>query len=369
MVSYEKILFCIKKIAWRHYLIKIITSSLVIGIIVVIAGYYIIASIGKKAIDKEIDHAIKTGDSLISNRAYEEATKEFESILKKVHPNEFPNKFITMQNSLGIAYWMLASRKDSDSNYEKAIHSYQKGLDIATFNKYPEEYALLNNNIGNAYLKLSLFRDSISNLILAIESYDKSLEVYIKRKYPEDYERVQNQKANAFQSLLNTKDISIDADYAYKHYFIGHYFLRAAMVDGNQELANKAVIAFKNALKVYSLSLNVLFSSTSNALGTAYLILWDRQNDILYLENAIAAFNDAFKVYNLQEYPSDYAITHMNLGKAFKILSGIKDKKSNLRKAIKSNKEALKVFSVNQNILKDLKHRIERDQNILDQGQ
>lgn len=352
---------------WRHYAVTAIIM-LVIGYTVQYA-YYSTRSVSEnKATEKEINNAIETGNALISNGAYEEAANEFEIILAKISSNEFPDKFIDLQNSLGIAYYALGSRKDEQANLEKAIRAYQNGLTIATVDRYPEDYALLNNNIGNAYSMLALYRDNASNLMRAMDAYDKSLDVYTKERYPKEYEQVQNQKMLAFQSLLETNDTLIDEEYAYKQYSIGYTFLKASMVDGNQPLAESAIRAFKEALRVYSPQKNAeYYASTSNALGSAYMVLSDTQDQESNLEKAIEAYQNALLVYNLENYPGEYGIAHMNLGTAFSSLSYSKDRESNLEKAIQSNKEALKVFYIDQDFAKDLRSRIERDQNKLSQ--
>lgn len=67
---------------------------------------------------EEIDNVMNIGDALIRDRAFAEAANEYESLLKTIPQNDFPNKYIKITNSLGIAYWCLASeKKDSYSYY------------------------------------------------------------------------------------------------------------------------------------------------------------------------------------------------------------------------------------------------------------
>lgn len=135
------------------------------------------------------------------------------------------------------------------------------------------------------------------------------------------------------------------------------------MVDGNPILAENAVKAFKEALRVYSPKNNPeLYASTSNALGAAYMVFSDSKDREANLEEAIEAYQNALVIYNLNSYPAEYGIAHMSLGTAYSALSDFKDRESNLKKAVQSDKEALKVFYTDQDQAKELRSRIERDQ-------
>ena len=52
------------------------------------------------------------------------------------------------------------------------------------------------------------------------------------------------------------------------------------------------------------------------------------------------------KVYKVESYPINYAMTQNNLGNAYRTLSEVRDKESNLEKAIEAYREALKVRTV-----------------------
>jgi len=318
---------------------------------------------------KEIDDAISIGDAMIRDRAFVEATKEYEHMLTKAPSDKFPKKYIKITNSLGIAYWCLASEKKSPvANLEKAIHAYQRALKIAIVDKYPVDYALINNNLGNTYNMLSEYKYRSLNLQKAIDAYDESFKVYSIDKYPDDYTRVMSQKRHAFQSLLAIEDIK-SPECASRQYYIGYYCLKASMVPGNQKISQMAVTSFEKALKVYSPNTTPNeYASTSSALGSAYMILSDVQDRESNLDKAVQAYQNALLVYDLKSYPSGYGIAQKNLGIAFSSLSNIKDKENNLKNSIRSTQEALKVFYGNQALAEELKLKIESDQNILSQS-
>ena len=60
---------------------------------------------------------------------------------------------------------------------------------------------------------------------------------------------------------------------------------------------------------------------------------------------AIVSFQQALKVYTLQDHPMEYAKTHSNMGNAFAILAGVQGRDENCIKAFQSFLEAFKVFN------------------------
>lgn len=322
--------------------------------------------------DKEVDHAIKTGDALIRDQAFKEAAKEFNDIFTKLSPDKFPDKYMRIGNGLGIAYWCLAlGGKNAEANLETAIHAYQKTLVIATLDEHPTDYAVIKNNLGNAYNMLSEYQHKSSNLEKAIDAYDECFKVYTSDKYPDDYARVLGQKTNAFQSLFAIRDATIDLESAQRQYYIGYTFLKAAMAHRNPQPAKMAITAFLEALKVYSPNTTPKeYASTSGALGTLYMILSDleEQNQEANLGKSIQAYQSALLVYDLKRDSCEYGIMQQNLGTAFRMLSEFKDKQNNLKNAIQANQEALKVFYVDQAQAEILKSKIERDQKALSQS-
>ncbi|MDD2777267.1 MAG: tetratricopeptide repeat protein, partial [Methanocellales archaeon] len=62
-------------------------------------------------------------------------------------------------------------------------------------------------------------------------------------------------------------------------------------------------------------------------------------------KKAIKAYNEALKVYTLERFPMDYAMTQNNLGAAYQTLAEVEAKTENCKKAINAYEEALKVFN------------------------
>jgi tetratricopeptide (TPR) repeat protein len=82
--------------------------------------------------------------------------------------------------------------------------------------------------------------------------------------------------------------------------------------------------------------------------GTLGNIYWTISNYKEKAENckkAIKAYEEALKVYTLERFPMDYAMTQNNLGTAYSTLAEVEAKAENCKKAIKAYEEALKIFT------------------------
>ncbi|MBW2737971.1 MAG: tetratricopeptide repeat protein [Deltaproteobacteria bacterium] len=92
-----------------------------------------------------------------------------------------------------------------------------------------------------------------------------------------------------------------------------------------EEDMQKAIEAFKEALKIYTLEkLPVEYAQTMNNLGIAYWELWAgamvAKNE--NLQNAIFAYKEALKIYNAKDFSVEYAETQYNLELAYRELPG-----------------------------------------------
>jgi len=110
------------------------------------------------------------------------------------------------------------------------------------------------------------------------------------------------------------------------------------------------------------MDLGVSFKKLSNAK--------DKKENLL---NAIECYNNALKVYNINEFPHEYAVTQKNFGISCEELSYMCNKNENLAKAIDCLEEASRAYKTDefrtkydneyneiQRKLKELKDKIEK---------
>lgn len=84
-----------------------------------------------------------------------------------------------------------------------------------------------------------------------------------------------------------------------------------------------------------------LFSLGNRAYGIGTVDI----NKKYYMKVSIAAYEEALKVYTLDRFPKDYAMTQNNLGNAYQTLAEVEDKAENCKKSISAFEEALNIFT------------------------
>jgi tetratricopeptide (TPR) repeat protein len=101
---------------------------------------------------------------------------------------------------------------------------------------------------------------------------------------------------------------------------------------------------FESMLAALTGLADALFRLGSRAYGIGETRL-DKAN---YMKIAIAAYQEALKVYTLEDFPDQHAMTQRSLGSAYRILAEVESKADNCMRAIKAHKAALKFYSLKQ---------------------
>jgi tetratricopeptide (TPR) repeat protein len=130
---------------------------------------------------------------------------------------------------------------------------------------------------------------------------------------------------------------------------LGIAYWKLSMVEEKAENCRKAIGAYGEALKVYTLDrFPVDYAMTQNNLGVAYRKLSMVEEKAENCRRAIGAYGEALKVYTLDRFPVDYAMTQNNLGVAYRNLSEMEEKAENCRRAIGAYEVALKVHTLDR---------------------
>ena len=128
---------------------------------------------------------------------------------------------------------------------------------------------------------------------------------------------------------------------------VGNIYWETAQYQDKKENCKKAIEAYKEALRVYTLDRFPMdYAMTQNNLGTAYRTLAEVEAKAENCKKAIEAYEEALKVYTLERFPMDYAMTQNNLGNAYSTLAEVETKAENCKKAIEAYEEALKVYTL-----------------------
>jgi len=113
------------------------------------------------------------------------------------------------------------------------------------------------------------------------------------------------------------------------------------------EYMKTAITAYREALKVYTLERFPMdYAMTQNNLGNAYGRLAEVEAKAENCKKAIEAHKEALKVYTLERFPMDYAMTQNNLGTTYVTLAEVEAKAENCKEAITACEEALKVYTL-----------------------
>ena len=108
-----------------------------------------------------------------------------------------------------------------------------------------------------------------------------------------------------------------------------------------------AITAYEEALKVYTLDrFPMQYAMTQNNLGNAYGTLAEVEAKAKNCKKAIKAYEEALRVYTPERSPMDYAMAQNNLGNVYRTLAEVEAKAENSKKAIKAYEEALRVYTL-----------------------
>jgi len=238
-----------------------------------------------------------------------------------------PEKYAMTQNNLGISYGNLAELEKTAENCRAAITAFQEALSVRSLDRFPIQYANTQRSLGNAYALLPEARDKVANCRLAISAYREALKVHSLDRFPFDYAMTQNGLGIAYQML--------------------------AEVENKADNCQQAIAAYHQVLKVYNLSdFAKEYAMTQNNIGNAYQTVSDTEKEAVKkaanYNLAIEAYHKTLKVYSLDHFPIDYAMTQTNLGVAYRRLAEGEEKAKNCKLAIKAFQEALKIRTLDR---------------------
>ncbi|MEG4517602.1 MULTISPECIES: CHAT domain-containing protein [unclassified Microcoleus] len=239
----------------------------------------------------------------------------YEVGLKIFNRYDDPQKWGTLQNSLGTAYTDRIKGERQD-NLEKAIAFYEAASQVHTRPAFPEQWAMTQNNLGEAY-RNRIKGERGENIEKAIAFYQAASEVYTRPAFPQNWALTQNNLAAAYYSRIKGE---------------------------RGENIEKAIAFFEAASEVLTRpAFPQHWAMTQNNLATAYSdrIKGERGENI---EKAIAFYQAALQVYTRHAFPQNWAMTQNNLANAYK--DRIKGERGeNIEKAIVFSEAASEVLT------------------------
>jgi len=250
-----------------------------------------------------------------SPRTFMSLIRAYKRILRRLHPEEYPLFYASIQTNLGTAYSDLPTG-DHGANLERAMACYREALRFLRPESSPLDYALTQNNLGTAYYELPS-GDRGANLAQAIACYREALRFLTPEIASLDYAMTQHNLGAAY-SDLPTGDHRANLE--------------------------QAIACYREALRFWTPETSPLdYAMTQNSLGAAYndLLTGDRATN---LGQAIACYQEVLRFWTPQTAPLDYALTQTNLAVAYMNLP-TGDRAVNLAQAISCCQEALREFT------------------------
>ncbi len=245
----------------------------------------------------------------------EAALEKFEKILDGISSKKNPKLFVDVKSHIGMIYGMKACNKDKKDNSMRAINSLQEALNLSEIiddNTKSEIYT----NMGHAYCMLGEVLDKEKNTKVAIQCYCSALEQCDEIKYKEGYGQTLSSLANAYRALSIVRDRKENLLQSMV------YFERA-----------------KNYLDVKNYSYGIL----NHNIAIACTDLYKESLDENYLYKAQDAYDNALKVFTIENYPDQYALMYSNKSNLYRNMYQIDKDYKKIERAIECCKEALKI--------------------------
>ncbi len=254
-----------------------------------------------------------------------------------------PEKWVEMQNSLGIALWTLGEREGDTARLEEAIAAYRAALEEQPRDRRPLDWAMTQNSLGNALWTLGKREGDPARLEEAIAAYRAALEEWTRDRVPLDWARAQNNLGNALWTLgereadtarlgeavaayraaleEQTRD-RVPLDWAVTQSNLGNALQILGKWEGDTARLEEAIAAYRAALEEQTRDRVPLdWAMTQNNLGNALSTLGEWEGDAARLEEAIAVYHAALEEQTRDRVPLDWAMTQYNLGFALDILA------------------------------------------------
>ncbi len=279
----------------------------------------------------------RAGNSLIAANDFDSALKKYQKAEKIATREKYPEKWIEINNLLGIAKAKLGYVANTESCIpilNEAMNYFENILKFCSTEGIDLEWAGAQHNLGSVLLQIGkkvngrLAKDYFES---AVRKFELALKIRTKEKQPLQWAITQCNLGNALKNIA-TKTIMSGEE--------------------AKTILGRSVIAFKNALKVFSVEKNSLsWAGTQNNLG---LSLWElgkltsADDNVKFTTKAIIAFQNALNVYTREKNLYEWICTHFNLGKLFQELGKKNSNIMYLQHALGLYQKILAAFSEDQ---------------------
>jgi len=268
----------------------------------------------------------------------DEAISYFEIALQFWTPQATPKHYVSVQNSLGLAYGELSLYDKQETNITNAIRCYEEALSYLALETGSLEYAITQQNLSIVYSELPT-GDKTANLMRAIACGEEAVFFLKPETTPLQYASARWNLGNAYAKLHIGKRME-NLRKAISHYqealriytlagasfecaLIKHNLARVFCdlpVDDRASAMDQAITYYEEALPILTLEKHRFeYAHTQNNLGDAYVALMDLPggNTMENLLQAIACYEKALYVFTPEADLFRYARTQSHMGYAY----------------------------------------------------
>jgi CHAT domain-containing protein len=258
--------------------------------------------------------------------------------------DSFVDPWAQAKSNLGSAY-LRRIQDDRSENLEQAINCFQEGLTVYTQESFPEQWAKFLVELGDA-LFWRIKGDRSENLERSIKCLQAALTVYTQESFPEQWadatmrfgdtltKRIRGDWANNLQQAIEyyQQILSIYTKESFPYFWartkqhLGkaqvQYLLQGAIennarVEDSNIYIEKAIAYFQEALQVFTPeTFPKEWGSVKIDLGSLYFD-WIQEESRENIQKAIGHFQSALQIYTLEASPLRWANTHNALGAAY----------------------------------------------------
>ncbi|MCD1295157.1 hypothetical protein CUJ83_09120 [Methanocella sp. CWC-04] len=199
-----------------------------------------------------------------------------------------------IKNELGKAFIAMAKIRNPIKSYKSAVSAFSEASDLVTpgISKWDHSLILANSGyaytmLADEYFKIRKFDEAISSARSAISSYSLPVQFFTLNRSAEDH-------------------ASIMSNLGLAHTVISEIYSKSRMFEEALKHAHQALDSYTDSMSAYSkISTSNDLASIKTSIGLTYMTIADicfrekrYQEAISACDNAIAAYNEAVRIYD-----------------------------------------------------------------------
>ncbi len=321
--------------------------------------------------DENLAGFFQCADQFLESNRLEEALEGYLDIASRGSELKDPEIQAYLKYIQGICYKRLALQTSVQENLTKAVQVLAESVQLYEKRNIIIKTAIVQNDLGACYTALSEYQEKeilLAKSEAAHESARQLLEKAMRNCNPEqnplDYIRIMQGLANSYNALAEFKEPeknlneaiaccekaleikfqnqipkeSVPTIYAVVQYNLGHALKALADINNQEEYKNQALAACQAALQIYELpQFPFEYAHLQNYIANIYIDKAQISKEEIFLNEAIKVCKKVLEVLTAHtRYPLNYAHILYNLGCSCKLYANIRNSREEyLAKALR----------------------------------